>query len=42
MGGAVGVIIVMAEKLGVRPDAVPYPAVRSELISRGYRLEPRS
>jgi hypothetical protein len=40
MGGAAGAIIVSAEKLGTSPDQVPYSAVRSELLSRGYRLEP--
>jgi hypothetical protein len=42
MGGAAGAIIVQAERLGVAPDEVPYSAVRSELIGRGYRLEPAS
>jgi hypothetical protein len=42
MGGAAGAIIVTAEKLGVAPDEVQYQAVRSELMRRGYRLEPRS
>jgi hypothetical protein len=40
MGGAAGAIIVSAERLGTSPDRVPYSAVRGELLSRGYRLEP--
>ena len=40
MGGAAGAIIVAAEQLGVSPDHVPYSAVKTELLNRGYRLEP--
>jgi len=39
MGGAAGAIIVLADRLGVDPDQVPYAQVRSELLARGYRLE---
>lgn len=40
MGGAAGALIVSAERLGTTPDQVPYNTVKSELLSRGYRLEP--
>ncbi|MCL5734480.1 MAG: FAD-dependent oxidoreductase [Actinobacteria bacterium] len=40
MGGAAGALIATAERLGIGLPEVPYSAVRSELLSRGYRLEP--
>ena len=40
IGGAAGAIIVAAESQRTSPDQVSYSAVRSELLSRGYRLEP--
>lgn len=39
MGGAAGAIIVLSDRLGVEPDQVPYAGVRSELLTRGYRLD---
>jgi hypothetical protein len=39
MGGAAGAIIVLADRLGVEPDLVPYEGVRDELLTRGYRLD---
>jgi hypothetical protein len=38
VGGAAGVITVLAARLGVDPSQVPYQAVRALLIQRGYRL----
>jgi hypothetical protein len=40
IGGAAGAIIVAAEKQHTSPEQVSYSAVKSELLSRGYRLEP--
>jgi hypothetical protein len=40
IGGAAGAIIVAAQKQGTSPDQVSYSSVKSELLSRGYRLEP--
>jgi hypothetical protein len=39
MGGAAGAIIVVADRLRVAPDQVPYQEVRKLLLSRGYRLD---
>lgn len=38
MGGAAGTIVVVADRLRLRPDQVPYTEVRSRLLERGYRL----
>ena len=40
MGGAAGAMVASAERLGTSPDRVPYTAVRSQLLSNGYRLDP--
>ncbi len=39
MGGAAGVIVVMADRLGLEPGEVPYGPVRAKLLERGYRLD---
>jgi hypothetical protein len=39
MGAAAGVIVVMADRLGVEPGEVPYGPVRAKLLERGYRLD---
>ena len=39
MGGAAGAIVVLADRLGIDPDQVPYQDVRNELLVRGYRLD---
>jgi hypothetical protein len=39
MGGAAGAIIIVAERLRVAPDQVPYEEVRRLLLVRGYRLD---
>ena len=42
MGGAAGLIIVVADELGVEPSQVPYEMVRAKLLSRGYQVDPIS
>ena len=39
MGGAAGIMIVLADRLGLEPGEVPYEEVRRALVERGYRLE---
>jgi hypothetical protein len=39
MGAAAGVIVVMADRLGLQPGEVPYGPVRAKLLERGYRLD---
>lgn len=39
MGAAAGVIVVMADRLGLQPGDVPYGPVRAKLLERGYRLD---
>jgi hypothetical protein len=38
-GGAAGVIVIMADRLGLEPSEVPYGPVRAKLLERGYRLD---
>ncbi|GAB4246574.1 MAG: hypothetical protein Kow00129_06900 [Thermoleophilia bacterium] len=40
MGGAAGVMVAVAEHLGVTTHEVPYEAVREELLRLGWRFEP--
>jgi hypothetical protein len=39
MGGAAGAVIVVADRLRIAPDQVPYQEVRRLLLGRGYRLD---
>jgi FAD dependent oxidoreductase len=39
MGGAAGAVIVIADRLRIAPDQVPYQEVRRLLLGRGYRLD---
>jgi hypothetical protein len=38
LGGAAGVIAVLAARLGIEPSQVPYALVRALLLQRGYRV----
>lgn len=39
MGGAAGAVLTVADRMGLRPDQVPYTEVRDLLLARGYRLD---
>jgi len=39
VGGAAGAVIVVADRLRIAPDQVPYQEVRRLLLARGYRLD---
>jgi hypothetical protein len=40
MGAAAGLIVAVADMLGVEPGKVPYGTLRAKLRERGYRLDP--
>jgi len=39
MGGAAGIMLVVADRLRVAPNQVPYEEVRRMLLARGYQLD---